>query len=176
MPSTAPVADFDYSQHDALRLNLQRELLGQIPMAAAMQLAIAQWDGERVELHAPLAPNVNDKGCAFGGSLVSVMTLACWSLIKLAADQRGFACEIYVQDSTVRYLAPVWNDFRAIAHLADGQSLDDFLDILALRGKARIATRCSITLANGTAACTLEARFVALRAKSPLQPANAAQS
>lgn len=145
-------------------------------MAAAMQLAIAQWDGERVELHAPLAPNVNDKGCAFGGSLVSVMTLACWSLIKLAADQRGFTCEIYVQDSTVRYLAPVWNDFRAIAHLADGQSLDDFLDILALRGKARIATRCSITLANGTAACTLEARFVALRAKSPLQPANAAQS
>ena len=157
MSSTAPVADFDYIQRDALRLNLQKELLEQIPMAAAMQLAIAQWDGERVELHAPLAPNVNDKGCAFGGSLVSVMTLACWSLIKLAADQRGFACEIYVQDSTVRYLAPVWDDFRAFAQVADGQSL--------------IATRCSIALADGTAACTLEARFVALRSKLAADPA-----
>ena len=61
--------------------------------------------------------------------------------------------------------------FSAFAQVADGQSLDDFLDTLALRGKARIATRCSIALADGTAACTLEARFVALRSKLAADPA-----
>lgn len=176
MPSTASKPAPIDAQRDALRHTLQRQLLDQIPLAAAMQLDIAAWNGERLTLRAPLAPNVNDKGCAFGGSLVSVMTLACWSLIKLAADQRGMACEIYVQDSTVRYLAPVWDDFSAIAQLSEDPSLAGFLDALAARGKARIATRCTVPLADGTPACTLESRFVAIRSKLPADAANAAQS
>lgn len=176
MPSTASKPASIDAQRDALRQNLQRQLLQQIPLAAAMQLDIAAWNGERLTLRAPLAPNVNDKGCAFGGSLVSVMTLACWSLVKLAADQHDLACEIYVQDSTVRYLAPVWDDFSAIAELADEPSLAGFLDTLATRGKARIAIRCMVPLADGSPACTLDARFVAIRGKLPADAANAAQS
>ena len=145
-------------------------------MAAAMQLAIAQWDGERVELHAPLAPNVNDKGCAFGGSLVSVMTLACWSLIRLAVEQAGEDCDIYVQDSTVRYLAPVWNDFSADARLADGQSWPAFFKALQARGKSRLSAHCEILLADGSIASTLEARFVALRRDATAAGADTAQS
>ena len=46
-----------------------------------MQLQIAAYDGDSLSLHAPLAANFNDKGCAFGGSLTSLMTLAggAWS-------------------------------------------------------------------------------------------------
>jgi len=32
--------------------------------------------------------NVNDKDCAFGGSLASLMTLACWSWLTLAFPAR----------------------------------------------------------------------------------------
>ncbi len=35
-------------------------------------------------LAVPLAPNINDKGCAFGGSLTSLMTLASWGVVELA--------------------------------------------------------------------------------------------
>jgi thioesterase domain-containing protein len=67
----------DDSRHrDALRRNLQTTA-DRRPITRAMQLEIAAWDGESLQIRAPLPPNVNDKGCAFGGSLVSVMTLAC---------------------------------------------------------------------------------------------------
>ncbi len=85
---------------EALRESVERHLLADIPLARAMQLRIGDWDGDSLRMNAPLAANVNDKGCAFGGSLVSVMTLACWSLIQLAVEQAGEDCDIYVQDST----------------------------------------------------------------------------
>jgi thioesterase domain-containing protein len=111
---------------------------------------------------AALAPNVNDKGCAFGGSLVSVMTLAGWGLVKLALDRQGRDCDIYVQDSDVRYLAPVWNDFEAVARLVDRESFAAMAEALTARGRARTRVRCVVPLADGTSAATLEARFVAI--------------
>ena len=108
---------------DKLRLAAQERLLEDIPLARFIQLRIAGWDGATLDMQAPLAPNINDKGCAFGGSLASVMTLACWSMIKLAADERSVQCDIYVQDSKLRYLAPIWQDFIAQARLSEDQDL-----------------------------------------------------
>lgn len=146
----------------AARAELERELLADIPLARAMALTIAAADAASLTLAAPLAPNVNDKGCAFGGSLASLMTLAGWSLLKLAVDARGLSCDIYVQDSTIRYLAPVWDDFRAVAQLAEGEEFEDFFSALATRGKARLRVYCSVPLAGGSDAATLDARFVAI--------------
>ena len=92
---------------------LERELLDEIPLARAMALTVAGYDGATLALAVPLGPNGNDKGCAFGGSLASLMTLAGWGLVHLALKARGHAADIYVQDSTIHYLAPVWQDFGA---------------------------------------------------------------
>jgi thioesterase domain-containing protein len=159
-----------------LRQSVQDRLLDDIPIARAMQLSIAAWDGASLRMSAPLMPNVNDKGCAFGGSLVSVMTLACWSLIRLAAEQAGEECDIYVQDSSVRYLNPVWSDFSAEARLATNQSWASFFSTLQSRGKARLSAQCEIRLADGTIASSLNARFVALRLGATVKPTDAAQS
>ena len=147
----------------ALREAAQAQILDDIPLTRFMHLAISGWDGESLRMSAPLEPNVNDKGCAFGGSLASVMTLACWSLIKLAADERGLECDIYVQDSNLHYLAPVWEDFTAEARLVENQSFEAFFSTLGARGKARLAVHSAVRLADGTLACSLNARFVALR-------------
>lgn len=141
---------------------LATHLLADIPLTRAMGLSIAGHDGNTLTLAAPLAPNVNDKGCAFGGSLASLMTLAGWGLIKLATDARGVDCEIYVQDSAIRYLAPVWHDFIAVAQLDEGERFDAFFDALAARGKGRLRVQCVVPLSDGRAAATLEARFVAI--------------
>ena len=161
---------------DALRKHVEKQLLDDIPLARAMQLGISAWDGESLLMSAPLAPNVNDKGCAFGGSLVSMMTLACWSLITLAAEQAGEPSDIYVQDSSVRYLQPVWGDFDAEARLAVNQSWPSFFTTLHTRGKARLSTHCEIRLADGSVACALDARFVAFRRGATAEVTNAAQS
>jgi len=138
------------------------EILAAIPLARAMALSVSAYDGDSLTLSAPLAPNINDKGCAFGGSLVSLMTLAGWGLVKLALDRQGRACDIYVQDSDVRYLAPVWNDFDAVARLVDRESFLAMAEALTSRGRARTRVRCVVPLPDGSAAATLEARFVAI--------------
>jgi thioesterase domain-containing protein len=147
---------------------LERTLRGEIdriPLTRAMGLAVEGFDGDALTLAAPLAPNVNDKGCAFGGSLASLMTLAGWGLLELALEARALHADIYVQDSSIRYLAPVWHDFRAIAAAAPGESLDAFAATLAERGKARMRVHCRVPLPEGGDAATLDARFVALAAR-----------
>jgi thioesterase domain-containing protein len=78
-------------------------------------------------------------------------------------DQRGLGCDIYVQDSEVRYLAPVWEDFSAEARLAYGKNFEEFFSTLESRGRARLSAHCEVRLADGTVASSLNARFVALR-------------
>lgn len=134
-----------------------------IPLARTMDLQLGSYDGERLVLNCPLAPNVNDKGCAFGGSLTSLMTLAGWGVVELALRQRGEDCDVYVGQSTVRYLDPVWGDFQAEAQPADGARWETFFATLSSRHRARIAVTCRIPGEGGKPAATLEAQFVAKR-------------
>jgi len=134
-----------------------------IPLARSMDLRLDRYDGERLVFAAPLPPNVNDKGCAFGGSLVSAMTLCGWGLVELALRGRGEDCDVFVGDSQVRYLAPVWEDFRAEAALAEDADWAAFFADLDSRGKARIDIACMVPGNEGQPAATLLARFVAKR-------------
>lgn len=165
-----------HTLRDTLRLALQEQVRLDIPITASMQLEIAAWDGDSLHMKAPLAPNVNDKGCAFGGSLASAMTLACWCLVTLAMNERGLSCEIYVQDSEIRYLAPVRENFSAEARLAYGNTLDEFFQRLAARGKARLSAHCEVRLADGSVATSLNARFVAIQRDASVGAADGAES
>jgi thioesterase domain-containing protein len=140
----------------------EHALLADIPLARAMDLRVRAYDGAQLVIWAPLTPNRNDKGCAFGGSLVSLMTLAGWGLIVLRLQGQGRDCEVYVQDSQVRYLAPVWTDLQAQAQLDAEQSWDAFDTALQARGRARLGVACRVPLAGGGDACVLTARFVAI--------------
>lgn len=142
----------------------------EIPLARAMDLQLDGCDTDTLTLRAPLAPNVNDKGCAFGGSLVSLMTLSGWALVELALRRRGVDCDLFVAESGVRYLAPLWQDFRSEARLTHGAHWSRFFVTLAARGRARISVDCIVPGADGQAAATLRARFVAKR-REPASPA-----
>jgi thioesterase domain-containing protein len=126
-----------------------------------MDLKLQHHDADTMRLSAPLAPNVNDKGCAFGGSLVSLMTLSGGALVELARRRRGIDCDVFVAESQVRYLAPLWHDFRSEARLADEASWNTFFATLAARGRARINVECVVPGEDAQPAATLAARFVA---------------
>lgn len=160
---TGPVpANPEAAARDERRRALEAEILADIPLARVMGLRLAAYDGERVHLAAPLVPNVNDKGCAFGGSLVSLMTVAGWALVRLALDARGLACDIFVADSEVRYLAPVWEDFAVVAQLAEGEEFASLYRQIAERGRGRLRVRCHVPRAGHAHAATLSARYVAI--------------
>jgi len=134
-----------------------------MPPVAAMQVRAVHYDGQRLRLHAPLAANVNDKACAFGGSLVSLMTLAGWGLLTLRLREAGIQAEVYVADSQVRYLAPVYTDLEAEAWLAPEVDWDAVLAAWAARGRARAGVLARVAGADGANAAELSGRFAALR-------------
>ena len=138
--------------------------LQSMPPVAALGVRIDGYDGEALRLSAPLSANVNDKGCAFGGSLASLMTLAGWGMVTLKVEAAGLQADVFVADSTVRYRAPVYVDL-AVTATRDAEAGTDwpvFLDTLRSRGRARITIRADCTLADGTVATESTARFVAI--------------
>lgn len=139
-----------------------RDYCRAMPPVAAMQVAVDGYDGRRLRLRAPLVANVNDKGTAFGGSLVSLMTVAGWGLVTLRLRLAGLKADVFVADSQVRYLAPLYADLVADAGFAEGQSWDTFLDTLVQRGRARIQVEATVPLPEGGLATTLGGRYVAL--------------
>jgi thioesterase domain-containing protein len=143
-------------------LQTLRDYCRSMPPVAAMQVGVDGYDGERLRLTAPLSANVNDKGTAFGGSLTSLMTVTGWGLVTLRLQLAGLKAEVYVADSTVRYLAPLYADLQADAGFAPGESWDTFLETLKQRGRARIQVQAQVPLPDGGIATTLSGRFVAI--------------
>ena len=133
-----------------------------MPPAAAMGIGIGHYDGDGLCLTAPLSLHVNDKGCAFGGSLASLMTLAGWGLVTLRCHQLGIDADVFVADSEIRYLAPLYADLRATAALADGSGWAPFDQALRSRGRARVRIAASVPLPDGGVACRCRARYVAI--------------
>jgi thioesterase domain-containing protein len=143
---------------DALNLHLAG-----MPPVAAMQVRAIGYDGDVLRLHAPLAANVNDKGCAFGGSLSGLMTLAGWGLLTLKMQAAGLPAEVYVADSHVRYLKPLYGDLQGEARLEPDVDWDAFLRSFRERGRARAGVLATLRDADGAAVAELSGRFAALR-------------
>ena len=151
-----------HALHDHLLRHLDAHYQG-MPPVAAMHVAIAGFEGDRLRLRALIDRNVNDKGCAFGGSLASLMTLAGWGVATLHIQAAGMQADVFVADSQVRYLAPLYADLEAEAVAAPDADWHAFLATLAERGRARIELDARVTLPEGGDAATLRARFVAFR-------------
>jgi thioesterase domain-containing protein len=133
-----------------------------MPPVAAMGVVIDGYDGESLRLHAPLARHVNDKGCAFGGSMASLMTLAGWGLFTLRLRAVALDAEVFVADSSVKYREPLYADLVVEAWRAGDESWEDALDALRTRGRARMFLAACVRLPDGTVAAESRARFVAL--------------
>lgn len=160
MTDTIPSPATEAARAARLR-ELESELLA-MPPVAALDLRIVESDPDHLRLQAPLAANVNDKGCAFGGSLTSLMTLAGWGLVVLRLAEAGLTAEVFVADSEVRYRAPVFADLDAVARLAEGESWDAFLDTLRNRGRGRLTVDAGIVLPEGGMAAQARSRYVAI--------------
>jgi thioesterase domain-containing protein len=137
-------------------------LLDAMPPVAALGVRIARCDASTVVLEAPLALNVNDKACAFGGSLASVMTLAGWAALESALHRRGVEAEVYVADSEVRYLAPLYADLVAVAAVPGDAALEALQAKLSERGRGGIPLDAAVHDADGRTVATLRGRYAAV--------------
>lgn len=152
------------SERDANRTaaaRLQAKFLREIPITRALGLKVEAFTGSRLTLSAALAPNVNDKGTAFAGSLNALMTLAGWGLVHLRLLAADEDCDIVIHTGEIVFTRPVRSPFTAVAELHESDWAR-LLDRLQSRGRGRILLATRIEAAGETAA-RLDASYVALR-------------
>ena len=141
--------------------SLIAEILESIPLSRAMAIEGLRYDGQELLLRLPLAPNINDKGCAFGGSLASAATLTGWGLARLAIAESGRRADIYIQDQHVRYGKPAWGATIFRCSWPEGGK-QEFLDRFDRHGKARASVEVHGN-SEDIDCCVMTARYVALR-------------
>ena len=161
--STTKIRTIQFAGVDAALADLAARCRSMPPVAALGAHPLA-YDGRVLRLGAPLDANVNDKGCAFGGSLSGLMTLAAWGWVMLNLRLAGHdGAEVYVADSQVRYLAPLYEDLIAEAAPVEGEQWDPFLRAFEQRGKGRICMQARVPIGTGGDAASFSGRFVAMR-------------
>jgi thioesterase domain-containing protein len=119
---------------DYLQNRIDREIMLAKPMGVIVEAA----DETAVVLRAPLAPNSNHKGTAFGGSLYSLSVLTGWAWITRFLATRH--ADAVIQESNMRFLAPVHGEMRACIQIPAEADIDKFQRMLlrAARGRIRL--------------------------------------
>ncbi len=137
-------------------------LLDAMPPVLAQGVRVLHLDAQVLRLGAPLALNVNDKACAFGGSLASLLTLAAWGALESALHARGIQADVYIADSELRYLAPLYGDLVAEAPVPDAEAIEALIGKLAERGRGGIVMEASARNAEGQLVTSLRGRYAAV--------------
>jgi len=144
---------------------LQAYLHEHIPLSRAMQVEVVSIDVDQLVLSAPLEPNINHRETVFGGSASALAILSAWSLLHTRLLAQQIECRLVIQRNTMEYSAPVQGRFTAVARLSEPQRWPQFLQLLARRGRARMAVT-SILESDGQSAGTFHGEFVALSSGS----------
>jgi thioesterase domain-containing protein len=120
-------------------------LARELPLSTALGVEIAALDeaARALSLRAPLAPNRNPHGTAFGGSLATLALLAGWVLVYRALAADGIAAQLVVQHTECDYLVPARGALLASASL-DEADWQRFIAALRDKGKARIEVEVSV--------------------------------
>ncbi len=120
-----------------------------MPITRSLGARVEFYDGDSVRLAAPLAPNLNHFGTAFGGSLSSLAILSGWVLLHLELRKRGIAARLVIQRSALDFAAPVDGDFTATSVLPPAAAWNRFLATLARHRRARVTVSSTLAAASG---------------------------
>ncbi len=123
---------------------LQNRIVGEFTLARHIGIVVESADDAGVVLRAPLAPNANYKGTAFGGSLYSVAVLTGWAWVTRYLASRGLPADAVIQESTVRFLTPVHGELRASVATPSQDQMDKFQKMLQRAGRGRIRLRVDV--------------------------------
>lgn len=132
-----------------------------IPLTKAMGVRVVE-TGARLVLEAPLEPNINHLGSAFGGSLHALPTLACYAALWTMLQEAGIDSHVVVKRSYASYKQPVKGVLRAISLRPPPGITAEFIEDLRRHKKARMDLEAIVEGADGKPAVEFHGSFVAL--------------
>ena len=132
----------------------------QIPITREMGVVVESFGADGLVLTAPLGPNHNHLGTAFGGSLAAVATLAGYGMLWLLLEERD--AHVVIKNSSLHYHHPVTGDIRAVCHPPPTGTLETFMRNFRKKGRARLHLRVTISEV-GRICVEFSGTFVAIR-------------
>ena len=125
------------------------QLHQEVPLTAAMQLALQSFDDKTLVFRVPLMPNINDKGTGFAGSITSLGCITGWSLLTLWSEPLFGHCHCAVYDAQFHFSQPLKGDFSATVTLPD---MTHLADSLRRKGKGKVSLDIEFADIHGVAA------------------------
>lgn len=123
--------------HDEMLQYVRHKLGDGVPLIGHMQLDVMSWQPGEVVVEAPLSPNLNTHGTAFGGSLYCVASMAGWAMTHLTLMDAGLMPSVWIVKGEINYMRPVRGALRATASLS-GEARAALVDQFKSRGKAKV--------------------------------------
>jgi thioesterase domain-containing protein len=139
---------------------LQEIIDREIMLAKPMGIIVDSANEAAMILRAPLAPNANHQGSAFGGSLYSIAVLTGWAWMTRFLATRKLDADAVIQESSIRYLAPVRGEMRASIEIPGGAEVDKFQKMLERARRGRIRLQVNV-YAGATLATVFDGLFAA---------------
>lgn len=140
---------------------LERYILQQIPITAAMGVEVSEATVDRVVLSAPLAANINHRETVFGGSAAAIATLAAWTLVLVRMRAENLGGRLVIARNSMQYQKPITADFAAVAMADDLNSWTKFVAGLERKGRGRVTATSQLFL-NDEPVAKFEGQFVAM--------------
>jgi thioesterase domain-containing protein len=128
---------------------MQARIDKEIRLAKHIGVVVEAVSDAGVTLRAPLSPNSNHKGTAFGGSLYSVAVLSGWAWLTRYLVLSGLKADAVIQESNMKFVKPVHGEFKASLAAPPDDEIERFLRMLKRAGRGRITL--SSTMHDGEA-------------------------
>lgn len=153
---------------------LEAMIVEEMPITKHLEFSLATDSDGKLRASAPLKPNANHMGTAFGGSLSMLATVTGWAmmhqLVQDTVEDMRRRVEVIIQEGDIEYLKPVRDNISVICERPDEDAIERFQNMLDRWGRARLDLKCKIDAA-GERAVTFIGRYVAL-AEDDDQPAS----
>ncbi|WP_166263744.1 YiiD C-terminal domain-containing protein [Marinobacter caseinilyticus] len=117
-----------------------------IPLTQGLNVHLDAYNGWQLVASAPLAPNHNHQGTAFGGSIYALAVVSAWSLVELLLEDSGLTGSVVIQRGEIDYAGPITDDFYALCALPDEETVARFHKSIARHGKGRLALTAHVYL------------------------------
>ncbi len=132
--------------------NYVQYLQRHIPLLKHMDIQVGETTQEWFELVAPLAPNINDKQTAFGGSLATLCTLSAWCVAASISERPPTETDIAIVSSRIRYRLPIVSEMiYARAYFPDLATGEETAKLLGSKGRATLNIIVKIMQSNKVA-------------------------
>lgn len=147
------------------KLQLERYLKDKIPLVKALKAEIREIDADCVELWAPLAPNHNHMGSAFGGSISALLILGGYTWLYQFMLREGHEVHVILKSCAIDYKSPVEEDLTILAKAPSKALQEKLLMGVMRRGVGRIEIRSEIRI-GGRVRATLTGEYVVKKSES----------